>query len=139
LTGPRKDLQLLGCIVWRAELGIHRTQVGQRGSRLGRGQRADARCSTTTPTINAVTSTTGPDRQCGREVPADPGRTTLVPARAGAPPPPPPAAAVVRVRRSSVSAPGRHSGLGAVPPLATTPRRSDLVCVSGSVERALAA
>jgi hypothetical protein len=33
---------LLGCTARHAVLGIHRTQAGRRGSKLGRGQRAEA-------------------------------------------------------------------------------------------------
>jgi hypothetical protein len=53
---------MLGCTARRAMLGIHRTQAGRSGSRLGRDQRAEARCSTTTPSIDSVTSATGPGR-----------------------------------------------------------------------------
>jgi len=53
-------LSLLGCTDWRAGLGIHRTQAGRIGSSLGHGQRAETRCSTTTPAIYSVTSATDP-------------------------------------------------------------------------------
>jgi hypothetical protein len=41
-----------------AGLGIHRTQAGRRSSRLGRCQRAEAVCSTTTSPIDFATPTT---------------------------------------------------------------------------------
>ena len=53
-------LSLLGCTDWRAGLGIHRTQAGRIGISPGRGWRAEARCSTTTPAIYSVTSATDP-------------------------------------------------------------------------------
>jgi hypothetical protein len=53
---------LLGCTARRAALGIHRTQAGRRGSSIGCGQRAGARCTTTTPSIDSATSATVPGR-----------------------------------------------------------------------------
>jgi hypothetical protein len=53
---------LQGCTARRAVLGIHRTQAGRSGSRLGRGQRVEARCSMATPSIDSATSATGPGR-----------------------------------------------------------------------------
>ena len=53
-------LSLLGCTDWRAGLGIHRTQAGRIGSSTERGQRVEARCTTTTPAIYSVTSATDP-------------------------------------------------------------------------------
>jgi hypothetical protein len=53
-------LSLLGCTDWRAELGIHRTQAGRIGSSTERGQRVEARCTTTSPAIYSVTSATDP-------------------------------------------------------------------------------
>jgi hypothetical protein len=53
-------LSLLGCTDWRAELGIHRTQAGRIGSSTDRGQRVEARCTTTTPAFYSVTSATDP-------------------------------------------------------------------------------
>ncbi len=49
---------LLGCTDRRAGLGIHRTQAGRIGSSPGRGRRAEARRSSSTPTIYSVTSAT---------------------------------------------------------------------------------
>jgi hypothetical protein len=63
---------IVGCTDRSAKLGIHRTQAGRRGSRLGRDQRAEARCSTTTPSIDSVASATDPGRSAAgswREVP----------------------------------------------------------------------
>jgi hypothetical protein len=54
---------LLGCTDWRAGLGIHRTHAGRIGISPGRGWRAEARCSTTTPAIYSVTSATDPAAQ----------------------------------------------------------------------------
>ena len=56
-------LSLLGGTDWRAGLGIHRTQAGRIGISPGRGWRAEARCSTTTPAIYSVTSATDPAAQ----------------------------------------------------------------------------
>jgi hypothetical protein len=54
--------KLLGCTARHAVLGIHRTQAGRLGSRLGCGQQVEARCSTTTPSIDSNTSATGTGR-----------------------------------------------------------------------------
>ena len=113
---------MLGCTDRRAELGIHRTQAGGRGIRLGRGHWAEACCSTTTSPIDSTTSATASGRsaaglcrrpQCGRAVP--PGLHHPVSARAENPSPPPLAAAAVRARCPSVSAPGHRCGPGAMP------------------------
>jgi hypothetical protein len=113
-------LSLLGCTDWRAGLGIHRTQAGRIGSSPGRGPRAEARRSTTTPAIYSVTSATDPAA-------VRPGGATRVPglgparvrfhrhrprppARAGRGAPPPPLL-------------GRRSGPGrGAPPRTTQPR-----------------
>jgi hypothetical protein len=52
--------RLLGCTDRRAGLGIHRTQAGRSGSSFGRGQRAEARRTTTSPATYSVTSATDP-------------------------------------------------------------------------------
>ncbi len=82
--GPATGLKtrVLGCTDQSAELGIHRTQTGRRGSRLGRGERAEARCSTTTSSIGLATSATAPGRTAAgrcrrsRTTPCRPERRT---------------------------------------------------------------
>jgi hypothetical protein len=81
----------------RAGLGIHRTQAARRGSRLGRGHRAAASCSTTPSSIDSVTSSTAPCRSAAGRLRQP--RTTLC--RPG--------------RRPTAIAPGGRSGPGAVP------------------------
>ena len=133
-------LSLLGCTDRRAGLGIHRTQAGRIGSSTGRGLRAEARCSTTTPAIYSVTSATDPAalRPGGATRVLGPGPARVrnhlhrprPPARARArctiaTVPGPPERARVRCpaedysassgEPASVTAPGRRSAPGPVP------------------------
>jgi hypothetical protein len=133
-------LSLLGCTDWRAGLGIHRTQAGRIGSSPGRGPRAEARRSTTTPAIYSVTSATDPaavrpggaTRVAGlgparvrlhRHRPRPPVRARARCATATAPGPPERARARCPAEDystssgepASVTAPGRRSAPGPVP------------------------
>jgi hypothetical protein len=116
---------MLGCADRRAELGIHRTQAGRRGIRLGRGQWAEACCSTTTSPIDSATSATASGRSAAwlcrraRTTPCRPVRRThrhhpWPPQRSGrgAPPSLLPAAVAARARCPARDYSDSSPGLG---------------------------
>jgi hypothetical protein len=91
---------MLGHTDRRAELGIHRTHAGRRG-RLGRDQRAEVHCSTTTSPIDSANSSTATGRVVAATRPGGAARRVPLQCRAGQ-----------RTHRHST---GPRSGPGAVP------------------------